>query len=287
MKTNLTLIIYCLCFCTLIGQQTNIDMCDVIRHSLINKSSDTITTLLQMETSELTDVQKADLYSIRGRMSVLLNRKAIKKNKTSAHPLLRESYDDLSQAIYLISEEKDKLKYIARRYYVFENYESNYKDYQSDLHKLKAHGMKKDKTGIGAAILTKYDGDLWAGVEVSLFSGYAPTYNVKDDNGETVLRKKTSISASAFVFGFSRNIETDLNDYNFSLVRIEAPLYIELFKVGYIQAPGGNNHFYYRPEIGIGYSLFHLSGGYNVFFKSEKSEELSNLSLNFRIKYTF
>jgi hypothetical protein len=287
MKANFTFIICCLCFYTLAGQQTNIDMCDVIRHSLINKNSDSITNLLQLDPSKLTNTQRADLYSIRGRMSMVFNKKEINKSSSDAHPALVESYEDLTKAITLIPDEKDKLKYVARRFYIFEDYATHYTDFQSDTKVLVAHGMKKDKTCFGASVVTRYDGDLWAGVEVSLFSGYAPTFKVKDDDGNIVLHKKYSVSASALVLGFTRNLDTPLNDFNFSLLRIEAPVFIDLTKVGFIASPGGTNSWYYRPEIGIGYSIFHLSGGFNIFFKSEGSEDLSDLNLNFRIKYTF
>lgn len=287
MKTIVTLFLCLICLYTLTAQQTPIDMCDIIRHSLVNKNADTISTLLESDSYKLTDKQKADLYSIRGRMTTYLNKKNIKKRSSSTHPKLKASYADLTKAISLIPEENDKLKYIARRYYVLEKYKPYYEDYKSDQNKLIANGLKKDKVGLGASAVVRFDGDFWVGAELSLFSGYAPPFQIKDKNGDIVLSKKMTISASGLVFGFTRNLEKDLNDYSFSLLRIEAPIFIDITKFGYIQAPGGKNHWYYRPEIGIGYSIFQLSSGYNLFYKNDGTENLSHFSLNFRTKFVF
>ena len=100
------------------------------------------------------------------------------------------------------------------------------------------------------------------------------------------MKKNLTVSASGLIVGFARNLESELNDINFSLLRIEAPLFVDLLKFGYISSSEGVNEWYYRPELGIGYSYFQLSGAYNVFFDGEGAEALNKFQLNFRMKYT-
>lgn len=285
---RITIIFFLLCFTTLDvqSQDVNLDMCDIIRHSLHMKSTDSVTQLLEMHSDELTPKQKAHLYSIRGRLWVALNKKNIKRSSYPVDPLLIKANDDLTLAIQQLPDEKDRLRFIARRYFVLENYSPYYNQYQSDLKILSEHGLKKRKEGMSIVALSKFDGDFWLGVEGSLFSSYSPSYTVRDEYGKIVMKDKVSTSMSFLIMSYARNLQASQNDFGASFLRVEAPLFIDIFRVGFIETEGSTEHWYYRPELGIGYSIFHLSAGYNIFFRPGNAKELNKLQFNFRVKHT-
>ncbi|MDF1697481.1 MAG: hypothetical protein P1U56_16680 [Saprospiraceae bacterium] len=271
----------------IISQHSHIDLCEVTKKAILNQSVDTVDQLLQIkDTSKITKMERAELLSFKAWLWLKINEDNLDKKSSLKGQILTQAYRDFTLAINEVEDENEKLIFEYHRYSILESYKPKYKDYTSDLNRLKAHGYKKDKLGLGLVAVAKYDGDIWLGGELALFSGYAPLYTLRDSDGTTVAKNRVAVSASMLTLGYYRNLNTDYGDYSISLVRIEAPLFIDLFKLGYIK-DSNKNHWYYRPEIGVGYSILQLSLGYNFFFKKEGTEDLANVFTTLRGKYIF
>ena len=89
-----------------------------------------------------------------------------------------------------------------------------------------------------------------------------------------------------FGFGILKNLENDWLEWRFSPFTIEAPFYLDILQVGQICTLDGK-YFFYRPEIGFGYSMFTLSYGYNVFFKKGTPDNISRHMINLGVRYVF
>ena len=272
------------------GQNSKIDLCEVYQYSIKNKNLDTITHLLKLDTTQVSSYEKSELISMRGMLLYILNYESIyeniEPNAAFDHPILGQTYRDMSIAINQAQDDNQKLPLVYRRYLNLGDFEPHYKEYKSDYDFLTSKGFRKDKSGVALTGLSRYDGELWLGAELAFFSGYSPPFTVKNDNNQIIHKQKFGFSVSALILGYARNLESNYSDFNFSLIRVGAPIYIDATQFGTMTA-FDSNHWYYRPEVGIGYSIFHLSVGYTVFFNKQKSRELSNTILSFRIKNTF
>lgn len=286
MKSAFLAICFTLYALSLSGQQSNIDLCTVYNHAVKTQSLDTLNHLLNQDTLQINNFEKNEMLTMRGWLRIALNKAEIDKNLAMEDPILQEAYRDFSMAVQSSEDKNDKLKYVSIRFLNLKSNKLNYKEYQSDLGLLTDHGYRQNKFGLGIAALSKYDREIWLGAELLLFSGYIPSYKIKDGNEKTLVRKRFSTSASALIFGVSKNLESAMSDVNFSLLRLESPLFVNVTQFGFIRTLA-SNHWYYRPEIGIGYSIFHLSVGYTMYFKNQKSESLPTTPISFRIKHTF
>ncbi len=268
------------------GQHSNLDLCGIYKHSLKTKNLDTITQILERDTFQINNHEKAELFSMRGRLQLIFNRLDINKNLPADNPILVSAHSDYTMAIDLAKADNDELRYVWRRHLDLKFVKSRYKGYESDLEFLTSNGYRKDKFDSALTALSRYDGEFWLGTEFSFFSGYGPPYTIRNESREIIAKRKFSFSTSALIFGYSRNLESSMNDFNFTLLRLEAPIFVDITQFGFINALE-SNHWYYRPEVGIGYSIFQLSLGYTVFFKSHKARSLSNTFVSYRAKYTF
>ena len=287
MKSCLLTLFLTLFFSSIFSQHETIDLSRVYQSATMLKSLDTITYLLQLDSTQISDYEKAELFSMRGLLRLKFNKKDIKRRRAANHPAFKSALQDFSSAVNQNGDKSDKLKYTYRRFVSLKKYKPHYSNYQADLNLIKSRGYKKDNFGMAIFAKSKYDGELWLGVEFSIRSGYRPSYRLKGYEGHTI-KKKNQFSASVLTFGYSQNIQTTaLSDLSISLVRIESPIFIDILQFGFIDT-SVKNYWYYRPEVGVGYSIFQLSGGYNLFFNSdEKSKSLSKAMVNFRIKFIF
>jgi len=288
MKTYLLTLFLTLFVLSVFSQHSSVDLCSIYQHAVKNKNIDSISYLLTLDSTQISAYDKAELLSMRGLLHLSLSKKDINKRKAKNHPAFIEAKRDFTLAIKQNVDKNEKLKYTFRKFVTLEGYKPHYTNYQSDLYLLKSKGFKPDKFGMGISAKSKFDGNFWLGAEFSIVSGYRPSYSLKNYDEQIIIKSKPSFSMSALTVGFTQNIETtSLSDLNFSLLRLEAPLYIDVLQFGFIDN-SNRSYWYYRPELGIGYSIFHLSGGYNLFFGSRKGREsLSNAMINFRIKHVF
>ncbi|MEM9547337.1 MAG: hypothetical protein AAGA77_15265 [Bacteroidota bacterium] len=285
MKIKSLLLHFLLFTTTISAQQSALDYCSIYNVTRESQSMDSINQLLEKD--DISQHEKAELLSMRAYVNLGLTKKRRKEKTGNQTQLLPAIYKDLTNAIDWSENEYERIKHTWRRHFMMEDFEKFYTDENSDVQLLKSHGYKEMKSGIGISAKYKYDGESWLGAELSLLSAYFPSYSIKDSDGSVIHKDRYSTSFSALIFGYVQNVQSqDLSDLNFSLLRIEAPLYIDLIQFGLIDT-SEKNYWYYRPELGIGYSFLHLSVGYNLFFNKDEEAELSNSIFNFRIKHTF
>ena len=269
------------------AQKVDLDLCEVYKSARELNSTQPLSKYLEDNSIDLSNFQKSELHSMRAEINLKIWKRTSKEKSAERDSLIEVIKNDFTKAIELSEDKSQEIRNKWRRFNSMEGLDLRYEEMDSDSIMLKFQGQKFMKSGIGLSAKLKYDNDFWFGGEFSLLSAYIPAYKIKDDNGEVLYQEKYSASFSMFIVGYAHNMsEKDFGDLNFSLIRIEAPFYIDIFQFGSIFGPE-NNKWYYRPEIGLGYSLFHLSAGYNIFFNREQAEGISRFMTNFRIKYTF
>ena len=278
MKFICTSIVYFVILCLADGQ--SLDLCEVYKQARQHQNLDTIEHLLN--SGEISSTDQAELLTMRGLLKIKYNKNSLGKRPSLKNPILKSAYSDFTTAIEQVTEER-KVEFVFRRYTTLSDVDLSYPEDRSDLNLLSSHGYKKDRFGMAASLSVRYDGSFWLGFDFALFSGYTSPYTLKDGHGSTIAKRKYTLSASAFVLGYSHNLESSASDFNFSLIRIEAPLFIDILNVGYIRTMG-NNSWYYRPQLGLGYYWFQLSAGYNIFFRNNSELGQSKWMVQLRTK---
>lgn len=286
MKSRCILLLICIISCTLQAQNSHVDLCEVFQLSKSKRNLDSLNHLLSLDTTQINADERAELLSMRGRLKLEFYNK--KKSKSSAEFLRikEQAHADFTEAVEL-SRSVDRITTFAfRRYTSLDHYNYQYPELNVDRKYLADRGMKHERFDIGLSLLTKYDNDYWLGGEFSLFSGYGPTYALRENSGEIIHKRKLSVAASFFVFGYAHNFDNPMDEFRLSVFRVEAPLYIDLTQFGVIEEKF-TSHWFYRPEIGIGYQFLHFSVGYSAFFKGERAQHLPKFSYQLRLKHTF
>ena len=269
------------------GQHSKIDICEVTKKAKEELKVDTINQLLQIhDTNQITSFERAELLAFRAWLTLRIKNDEMKMSPQNKDRILSEVNQDFNQAVKVVRNENDKLIFRYRRFYVMEQIDPNYKNYDSDLSLLKTQGFKEDKFGLAFFATSRYDGELWLGGELAIFSGLGPRFKLKDNDGSIVAKNNLTKAASFLTLGYARNVQSEMEDFSVSLIRIEAPLFIDIFKLGFVNTPDQTNWFY-RPEIGVGYSIFQLSVGYNLFFKKDGRDRFQKLFTTLRGKFIF
>ncbi len=76
---------------------------------------------------------------------------------------------------------------------------------------------------------------------------------------------------------YSYNPKQQLHEASLSLLQMDAPIFINFTKFGFIRKTGyAGNTYYYRPEIGIGYKHFSLIYGKSFFWNKQTWETPSS-----------
>lgn len=270
----------------LFGQKQNIDPCALFKEAMSNNNIDTLDHYLVMDDSQLSSQDRINLMTFKGAAIIRKNSGRFRNGKTPQPSLIDSSYQLFTDAINMIDDEKMKVGYIYRRYETLEMYKPSYSGMSEDKDQLEKNGYKNDIGGFELHLTTKYDNEFWIGLEASIFGRLQSPFHFKDDYGATIKRSKRGKSMSGFTFSYLRNLQTNASESKFSIIKIEAPLYINITQVGYIKQ-AGQSYWFYRPELGLGYGRFSLSYGFNIFFKKSSSDVISRHSLNFNTKYIF
>jgi len=226
----------------------------------------------------------SNLYSSRARLRLGINNINRKANNSLWSNALTESKSDLDRAIRIVKDENLMIEYIFRRYVVMEKY-GKYNEIESDYAALKSAGYKKDRDGIGVFLKSKYDGDFWLGLEGAVFSGTGGRYKLVNGYGE-VFTKGRDISATALSLSYLRNLNRKWSEWSFSILKLEAPIYIDIIQFGQLYT-ADESYFFYRPEVGVGYGPITLSYGFNVFFKKGVEDGVQRHMVNLRGRYVF
>ena len=164
---------------------------------------------------------------------------------------------------------------------------------KQDLIFLKQHGFPNEYEGITfAAAFFGGPTANYVGMEVSAKGYMQPSYRLKNYNEKK--KRKTGIdgmfispSYSFFVFGFNQCISRREYECWFSPFQLTSLLGFNLTKVGFTKtyAEGGNIHWFYRPELGLGWGAFSYGLGYTIPFNKKYKELYEGLGLTVRIGY--
>lgn len=274
------------CSTQLNSQTINIDPCALFKEAMSNNNIDTLDHYLSMDDTLLNISDRINLMTFKGAVIIRKNRYKFRNGKTPQPALIKSSYQLFTDAINMVDDEKLKIGYIYRRYETLEWYKPSYSGMSADKALLEKNGYKSDNGGFELQLTTKYDNDFWLGLDASIFGRLQSPFHFKDDYGATIKRSKQGSSMSAFTFSYLRNLQNNASESKFSIIKIEAPLHINITQIGYIKQ-AGKSYWFYRPELGVGYGRFSLSYGFNIFFKKSSADVIPRHSLNFNTKYIF
>ena len=194
MKSYLFTLFLTLIFSSIFCQQGDVDLCGVYKHAVKNKTLDSISYLLNLDSTQITTYKRTEILTMRGRLRLSFNKNEINRRKANKHPEFQEALRDFSTAINENPSKNEKLKYTFRRFSTLKRYKPYYKNYKSDLNLIKSKGYNPSKFAMGISGKSKYDGEFWLGAEFSIGSGYRPAYTLKDYDGQVIRKVKYSFS---------------------------------------------------------------------------------------------
>lgn len=285
MKPIITILLISM-FSGVYGQKQNIDPCAIFKEAMTNLNIDTLDHYLSMDESMLDMNDRINLMTFKGAALIRKHRGKGKDKRVVPTSIIDSSYHLFTDAIELVEDEKLKIGYRFRKYQTLSELKPSYLGMSADEKYLKGRGFKQDEFGVSTNLVVRYDGGLWLGAEVAVIGGLQSPFNLKDGYGKTIKKSKFGISASVLILSHLRNIEERISESKFSLFRIEAPLYIDIAQVGLVKT-ADESHWFYRPQVGVGYGRFSISYGYSIFFKRASRDLLKKHSLNLNTKFVF
>jgi len=165
--------------------------------------------------------------------------------------------------------------------------------YNESLTYIEDKGFIPEKDGIAIAIIGSAGKSNWIGTEFSFVSHKFEIIKFKYscEGKEGKYKDGGLYFGSAFTIGYSRNLNTSVNDFSFSLIDMYTIIAITPTKFGY--QFGGDlpkASFYYRPGIGLCYKNISLMYSYNFEFskitRSVAEKSILTLKLYFNISTT-
>ncbi|HEY1037890.1 MAG TPA: hypothetical protein VGF30_00715, partial [Bacteroidia bacterium] len=170
---------------------------------------------------------------------------------------------------------------ILQRYEFERDYDYYESKSKADLEILKKYGYKKERIGIPLGITyIKAPKNEYIGIEISPVGFLDPRYKMKNLNKETgkkevVASSLIPVNYQAFTCGFNKNITRQGYEVWFSAGQVTSPLMINAIKFGFTENYISNErvHWFYRPELGLGWGIFSVNCGYNMVFKKEFRRE--------------
>ena len=277
-KSIICILISTACISNLNAQmQDSCNYCEVYRRAYYLKSPDTINQILLNPNFNLSNKDKAELYGIRS----LLTYRLSPKNDSQ---IIKDSIlNDINISTSFLSGDEN-IKYLYRRH-LTRTHQLDLNPLEEDVIQLKQKGYKSEKSGLGLRILLRKDKDYWGGIELALISEIEPTYKIKV--GSTLVGRNLITTAySALIFGYTKNLEQDLQELKFSFLKIESPIYLDIFQFGIIDNLSDERYFY-RPEIGFSNWGFSLSYSINLYLNKSDNFKPNRHAINLRYLYTF
>jgi len=140
--------------------------------------------------------------------------------------------------------------------------------YNSEVASLKLLGYKppaKIRSGFSFGVSSQFGNNNWIGVNAAFVEDYLPNYFSKDYNA-------WGYKASSMTIEILKNTQQNAWDVSFSVLKLTAPIHIDVMKFGYQRFSSENKiYWYYRPEIGIGWNVLSAGYAYNIYFKKPNS----------------
>jgi hypothetical protein len=159
--------------------------------------------------------------------------------------------------------------------------------YLEDMKCAKDHGFKETEQGFTLGLNYMGGKSDFAGFMVSPWGQVIPRYKVMNTDPEdgklkVIDENRLPYSMNILAFEYNRNLDQPTSrEFTFSLFQMTSPLLINFTKFGFTQSftlpiPS----WFYRPEIGIGWSFISVGYAYNfVFSKSDRSQLNSHMFL--------
>ncbi len=250
-----------------LGYSQSIDFCDALQVTRKNTDFNHIDSLLQSE--YLSDRDVAVLYTIRARVA--------KERGVDLPSVLT----DINKAVELMGESP---RFAYYRYQILIKEEYNNKN--RDLELARQIGFKEEKSGMGLAP-TIHSGDgLLFGMEVLLPGFIIGAYKVQDEEG-IIDSRWSSFGAATLVIGYSTSFgEERVSEMRGSLLKLIAPIYIDVTQFGARWNSAGSRWFY-RPELGIGYQGLSFSAGINLWLNKKPELKFNRFVTSLRYSFVF
>lgn len=245
----------------------SIDFCDALQVTRNATDFDHIDSLLHSEI--LSDRDAADLYTIRAKVA---SERGID---------LQSIHSDIDKAVELMG---DSPRFAYFRYQILKDAEYNKK--YSDLELAKQIGFKENKIGFGLAP-TIHSGDgLLFGIEILLPGSTKGPYKIKDDDG-IIESEWLSFGIASLVIGYSTSFEEErVSELRGSLLKLFAPLYVDITQFG-VRTNSLGSRWFYRPEFGIGHRGISFSTGINLWLNKRPDLDFNRFVTSLRYSYIF
>jgi hypothetical protein len=152
--------------------------------------------------------------------------------------------------------------------------------YLQDIDFAKAHGYKETEKGFVLGLNYMGGKSDFAGIMVSPWGQVIPRYKVMstdpaDGKLKIVDQSLLPVSINILAFEYNRNLDQPTSrEFTLSLFQSTSPLLINVTKFGFTKSVTlSKPSWFYRPEIGIGWSFISVGYAYNfVFSKSDRSQ---------------
>jgi len=165
--------------------------------------------------------------------------------------------------------------------------------YNEDLSILKTAGYKPDKEGFGLGLSYNRGKHNWIGGKFSLFALQTRIYemtqlNPQTKERETVSKEWYTISLDAVSLNYAYNIDNSAQEFYIDLLKMNTPFNISISQFGFQKLPGKPGvHWFYRPELGLGYGIISVAYSYNFIFDKEIRPLTETHLLTLRLNLTF
>jgi len=164
--------------------------------------------------------------------------------------------------------------------------------YLQDMDFAKAHGFKETEHGFVLGVNYMGGKSDFAGVMVSPYGVVMPRYKVlstdpEDGKIKVVDQNNWPSSFNLCSFEYNRNLDQPTaREFAFSLFQQTSPLLINVTKFGFTQSVTLTKpSWFYRPEIGIGWSFISVGYAYNFVFSKSDRSQLDTHMVVFRFCY--
>ena len=154
--------------------------------------------------------------------------------------------------------------------------------YKKEVDLLKKIGYKQERNGFSFGISSQFGKNNWLGINLAIYESYHP------NNTRFFKSLDFTGKISYLNFEVQKNLNQNQTDVSISLIKLSAPIYIDITKFGYLNLNKTNEYYgYYRPEIGLSWNIFSAGYAYNLVFKKDKRDEFEKHLFFVRLSYPF
>lgn len=249
---------------TMVAQSTEQSPCAVYKQVIKSRNISALDSLIDAHASSSS---LFDLKLLRAHAISKIYRIKIEHSDPEALALADEALADFAGAIeYQRAAGKDLSDYQIKRYLTFGKL-LDYPQQADDQTLTEKYYYTDERQGLGANLVSLYNGDFWTGGELSVFQGQVSKEEQKNALGETIYKNNHHLTMTALSVGFVGNLsESPESLLLLNLVSLKSPFNIQPTQVVVLNIPTGN-FIGYMPSLGFGYAGFSASYAYLTLFK--------------------